>query len=397
MISVVIPSRTDEYAGSLLDSMEQRESGSTKSVVVVDSGLSSEFKARWPQVIFVPAALPFVFAQAINAGVERIRKENDILVLNDDTLIASPNWHTFSSYIVQKAYEQKFGIVSAQIDGGVGNQEQKFQGLGPEDIVETSNIVCFVAALIPRQVWNEIGGLDTRYIGYGYDDNDYCARVSLAGYKMGVTGALTVKHGKGDMPHSSTFAKVFGPVEWQRRYDLNKRIFEAKWKKNMATMRRCLNIGCGDRPRKSEGPDVWVNLDVQALPGVDIVRDLRRGIPVSDATFDHVLADNILEHFDSEDVIFIINEIDRVLKVGGTAEIIVPHGQTQGAMQDPTHKSLFVPRSCLYWNQVQSKYGGKFVGITANLVLQSQPDIYGDPKSELFIRFMLTKEPIKNG
>jgi ubiquinone/menaquinone biosynthesis C-methylase UbiE len=118
-------------------------------------------------------------------------------------------------------------------------------------------------------------------------------------------------------------------------------------------------------------------------------------LPFNDATFDHVFADNVLEHFTSEDVVFILNEIDRVLKIGGTAELIVPHAKSQGAHQDPTHKSYFVPRSVLYWNQVMSKYGGRFVGITANLAPLNPGDVetYGDMEewTEVFIRFRLTK------
>lgn len=158
-------------------------------------------------------------------------------------------------------------------------------------------------------------------------------------------------------------------------------------------MRKCLQIGCGPKPRASTREETWINLDILPGPGVDVVRDLRRGLPFGNRTMDHVFADNVLEHLYPDDAIFALNEIDRVLKLGGTAEIIVPHAQSQAAIQDPTHRSLWVPRSALYWNQIQTPCGGTRVGITANM-MATKIEVFGDMKTEAFVRFMLRKEPL---
>lgn len=157
-------------------------------------------------------------------------------------------------------------------------------------------------------------------------------------------------------------------------------------------MKSGLNIGCGSKLQISTEEMSWINLDLTSSPGV-VGRDIRRGMPFNDEMFHYVLCDNVLEHFVSEDAIFLINEIGRVLRYGGEATIIVPHKDSQGAVQDPTHKSLWVPRSCLYWNQVDTPYGGKAVGITANLVRRAEPVVYGDMGSEAFIRFEVTRIP----
>ncbi len=157
-------------------------------------------------------------------------------------------------------------------------------------------------------------------------------------------------------------------------------------------MIRCLNLGCGDDVRKSNGDAMWYNVDIRERPGVFVHDMTIIPWPIDDETFDYVLADNVLEHFRSEDFIRILNEIDRVTKTGGRVEIVVPHALSQGAYQDPTHKMFFVPRSALYWNQVQTPFGGKAVGITANLACDpAKIEITGNPQSELFIRFKLTK------
>jgi SAM-dependent methyltransferase len=114
-------------------------------------------------------------------------------------------------------------------------------------------------------------------------------------------------------------------------------------------MKHGINIGCGGRLVPSSETFQWTHLDERALPGVDVVRDLRRGIPFNDSTFDELVADNVLEHFAGDDAIFLINEIHRVLKPGGLATIIVPHRDDPCAVLDPTHKSFYVAESSLYW------------------------------------------------
>lgn len=127
---------------------------------------------------------------------------------------------------------------------------------------------------------------------------------------------------------------------------------------------------------------------------MDVLADLRHPLPLLDESVDHVLADNVLEHFDGDDLIAILNELDRVLKEEGTLEVIVPKFPTPASVQDPTHKSFFTERSILYWNQTATPYGGRRIGITANFY----PDFkhHVDPvetfgEVEVFLRFRLIK------
>lgn len=106
-----------------------------------------------------------------------------------------------------------------------------------------------------------------------------------------------------------------------------------------------LNLGCG-----TTKPSNHFGIDIQDLPGVDLVADLNDGIPIETATFDIVAAFDFLEHIEPKKNIFIMEEIYRVLKPGGTLEFLVPTTDWggMGAFQDPTHIS--------YWNQMKFKY-----------------------------------------
>lgn len=104
-----------------------------------------------------------------------------------------------------------------------------------------------------------------------------------------------------------------------------------------------LHLGCGDIIKEG-----WVNLDIREMPGVDVVRDVLRGLPFHDETFDHILSTNFLEHIPQADVIWFMNEMWRVLKFGGTMQHLVPRAGTGSDFQDPTHVS--------HWNNATVKY-----------------------------------------
>ena len=105
---------------------------------------------------------------------------------------------------------------------------------------------------------------------------------------------------------------------------------------------RSLNVGCGQDIRREIG-GAWVNMDIAALPGVDLVHDIQTTPwPFEDASFDHVRCEMILEHIE---YIPVMQEIHRILKPGGTVYIVVPHFTSRNNFIDPTHKKLFSIRT----------------------------------------------------
>lgn len=95
-----------------------------------------------------------------------------------------------------------------------------------------------------------------------------------------------------------------------------------------------LNLGCGTDIRPGH-----VNLDVAALPGVDVVHDLGElPLPFDDARFDAVVCKDILEHLDYPPV---LRELHRILRPGGRLEITSPHFTSRAAYLDPTHRTSF--------------------------------------------------------
>tara|TARA_Y100001973_G_C5207084_1_gene342314 strand:- start:363 stop:836 length:474 start_codon:yes stop_codon:yes gene_type:complete len=94
-----------------------------------------------------------------------------------------------------------------------------------------------------------------------------------------------------------------------------------------------LDIGCG--PNKEQG---CIGIDHYNFKNVDIVRCLTRGLPFCDDLASGVKAKHILEHFDGENLIFIIEEIYRVCKDGSKVYVEVPAYDSPNCGKDFTHK-----------------------------------------------------------
>ncbi len=94
-----------------------------------------------------------------------------------------------------------------------------------------------------------------------------------------------------------------------------------------------LDLGCGPN-----GKPGFTHVDQTAFPGVDIVTDLRDKWPWDDNTVEEAHCSHCLEHFTAMERVHFLNELYRVLKVGGKCTLIVPHWASCRAYGDPTHQ-----------------------------------------------------------
>jgi SAM-dependent methyltransferase len=120
-----------------------------------------------------------------------------------------------------------------------------------------------------------------------------------------------------------------------------------------------LNLGSGGVPQYG-----YINIDSRRLPGVDIVRDVLRGLPFADVTVEEVYSENFLEHIPQTEVIWLMNEIHRVLIPRGRAIHLVPRAGTTNFWQDPTHLSHWIPDTLTYFQENNPRnlyYGGMII------------------------------------
>lgn len=142
-----------------------------------------------------------------------------------------------------------------------------------------------------------------------------------------------------------------------------------------------LNLGCGRR--KLAG---YINIDMRAEVEPDKMLDVaKKGLkPWGDNTVDEVRAYDFLEHVPPDQVIFVIDEIWRVLKPNGRFEHFTPSTDGRGAWQDPTHRSWWNINSWFYWCQIDYH---RLYNFTAMFVADELRDIRTDMQHNIVHTF----------
>lgn len=122
-------------------------------------------------------------------------------------------------------------------------------------------------------------------------------------------------------------------------------------------MPKKLNVGCG--PDIRPAADGWVNMDIVALPGVDVVHNIVDfPWPFEPESFDHMVLNHVLEHVPhhlghesgKDGFVLLMEEMHRVLRPGGTIEIFSPHPESEARWADPTHTRVVHPRNFDYFS-----------------------------------------------
>lgn len=139
-----------------------------------------------------------------------------------------------------------------------------------------------------------------------------------------------------------------------------------------------INIGCGRRRMAGA-----IGIDHIALPSVDIVADIEKGLPfLADDSVDVVIADSILEHVThfSE----LMRDIHRVLKPGGELRVKVPHFSNPYYFSDYTHVRFFGLYTFDY-----------FVNRDQQRMKRIVPDYYNDFRFEIAHRAIFFYSPFR--
>jgi len=80
-----------------------------------------------------------------------------------------------------------------------------------------------------------------------------------------------------------------------------------------------LNWGCGEHVLPG-----WINSDTKEGPGVDLVCDIRQGLPLADDSIDYAVSIHALPEVPYPDLLPVVRELRRVLKPGGVLRLALP-------------------------------------------------------------------------
>jgi predicted SAM-dependent methyltransferase len=80
-----------------------------------------------------------------------------------------------------------------------------------------------------------------------------------------------------------------------------------------------LNWGCGAHVAPG-----WINSDVKDEAGVDLVADIREGLPLASGSIDYAVSIHALPEFPYPELVPVLEELRRVLRAGGTLRLALP-------------------------------------------------------------------------
>ena len=160
-----------------------------------------------------------------------------------------------------------------------------------------------------------------------------------------------------------------------------------------------MNVGCGKVLKKDgeDGIDVWINSDLRKLEGVNkVFNSFIVPWPLEDKTFDRIYMSHLVEHiphvvraynrvtlqaepiWDEDGFFVFFRECHRILKDGGTIELIGPYHRSTGADQDPTHTRYITESTFSYlweWSETfDYELGYKFNQTEFNIYGKSEVD-----------------------
>jgi GT2 family glycosyltransferase len=157
------------------------------------------------------------FVKAVNQGLWSASAER-IVILNNDTAVV-PGW-------LEKLDAALIGDIG--IAGPRTTTPNSWQGRWPAGkgiiVLPAGAMLAFFCAMIRHEVFQKVGYLDQNFgIGLG-DDDDYCYRARLKGFRLALVLDLVIPH-----YHRSTFRTLYTEAEIQSMQRAALRRLRAKY------------------------------------------------------------------------------------------------------------------------------------------------------------------------
>jgi len=211
-VSIVIPVfNNEDLTKKCIEQIYQVKTEAAFEVIVIDNASSDGTQkvlqaesGRRPNFRFYSMPSNLGFAGAVNYGCRQARG-NYVVILNNDTLV-TPGW--LDKLIEPFQQDEQVGIVSPvtnyvgegpQIDpDAVDIDPHKIEAYAEtiQDrgyIYEPNRLVFFCVAM-RREVLDIVGDLDVGYEKGNFEDDDYCLRTLIAGFRLAIARSAFVYH-----------------------------------------------------------------------------------------------------------------------------------------------------------------------------------------------------------
>ena len=176
----------------------------------------------------------FGFPKGINQAIKEARGKY-LLIANND-IVVTKGWFERIAEVAES--DNKIGIVgpiSNYVSGMQFDKNARYSNLKQmheyvvnirvKNLGKTLHFprITFLCALIKREVIEKIGGLDERFSPGNFEDDDFCLRAQIAGFKTVIAQDVFIHH------YGSKSFTAEGMEKYKTRLEINQKIFINKW------------------------------------------------------------------------------------------------------------------------------------------------------------------------
>jgi GT2 family glycosyltransferase/glycosyltransferase involved in cell wall biosynthesis len=239
--SVIIPVYNQlKYTKECLESLSRSLNEKVKLIVINNAStdgtkqyLESLSNERF-DIYIINNQTNFGFPKAVNQGL--LKAEGQYIIVANNDIVFTKGW--LEEMINTAEQETKIGMVGPMSNLANGLQmDKKIRYKTRNEIHKYADAVNkknsgeylntpridFLCALIKKEVVDKVGGLDERYSPGNYDDDDYCLRANIAGYKTVVAKNVFIHH------HGSKSFFANAQLQLSDLYEANLKKFIEKW------------------------------------------------------------------------------------------------------------------------------------------------------------------------
>lgn len=206
--SVVIPCHDGaELTRACIQSLQQQQPWRPAEILLVDNASrdhTASLDQCGPTVRVLRQDRNRGFAGGVNAGI-RAATGDLVLVLNNDTQ-AAPN--LLSELVAALTTSDRMGAVapvSNHVKGHahwpvgnrgatVGGRQELQDQLAARAPVQDASTLAGLCLLVRRGIFDQVGLFDERFGHGNFEDDDYCLRLRLRGYRLGIAGRAFLHH-----------------------------------------------------------------------------------------------------------------------------------------------------------------------------------------------------------
>lgn len=245
-ISVVVVTYNNlNFTRACLESLDEHSQYEHMEIIVVDNASSdgtSVFLSEWvtngSNRVLILNDDNRGFAAANNQGLE-IATGDYLVLLNNDTYV-TPGWARTLVRHLQR--DKTIGLIGP-VTNNIGNEAKidiayaDMNEMLLKSFIYTRRHIghtfslrtaAFFCVMLPRSTYLRVGGLDEIF-GLGFfEDDDYCRRIEQANLRIVCAEDVFIHH------HLSASFNKLKQYDRQKLFEMNKKLYEAKWGEWMA-------------------------------------------------------------------------------------------------------------------------------------------------------------------